>query len=79
MRKNPASGVLARHGRLTGSAAFTSVPHVIPRGVNLSDSPYRKSTIPPFACCGLAGRPFLRILQCVLTQEGMWSSPRAMR
>ncbi|MBA5875927.1 MAG: hypothetical protein GDA66_15440 [Nitrospira sp. CR1.2] len=58
MRKKSASGVLARHGRLTDSAAFTNVPHVIPRGVNLSGSPYRKSTIRPFAYCGLAGRPF---------------------
>ncbi|MBA5872381.1 MAG: hypothetical protein GDA68_20640 [Nitrospira sp. CR2.1] len=58
MRKKSASGVLARHGRLTGSAAFTSVTRVIPRGVNLSGSPYRKSTIHPFACSGLARRPF---------------------
>ncbi|MBA5876316.1 MAG: hypothetical protein GDA66_17455 [Nitrospira sp. CR1.2] len=48
MRKKSASGVRARHGRLTGSAAFTSVPRVIPRGVNLSGSPYRKSTIRPW-------------------------------
>jgi len=25
---------------------------------SLSGSPYRKSTIRLFACCGLAGRPF---------------------
>ena len=56
MRKKSASGVLARHSRLTGSAAFTNVPRVIPRGVNLRGSPYRKSTIRPFVCCGLAGR-----------------------
>ncbi len=35
-----ASGVLARHGRLTGSAAFTSVTRVTPRVVNLRGSPY---------------------------------------
>jgi len=46
MRKQSASGVLARHCRLTVSAAFTHVTRVIPRVVNLSGSPYGKSTIP---------------------------------
>ena len=41
MRKKSASGVLARHCRLTGSAAFTNVTRVIPRVVNLSGSTYR--------------------------------------
>jgi len=39
MRKKSASGVLARHCRLTGSAAFTNVTRVIPRVVNLRGSP----------------------------------------
>ncbi|TKB86224.1 MAG: hypothetical protein E8D43_04665 [Nitrospira sp.] len=38
MRKKSASGVLARHGRLTVSAAFTNVTRVIPRVVNLRSS-----------------------------------------
>ena len=68
-----ASGVLARHGRLTVSAAFTNVTRVIPRVVNLRGSPYGHGTraclgklgvggyecaIRLFACRGLAGRPF---------------------
>ena len=53
-----ASGVLARHCRLTGSAAFTNVTRVTPRVVNLRGSPYGTSTIRLFACCGLAGPPF---------------------
>jgi hypothetical protein len=36
MLKKSTSGILARHGRLTGSAAFTHVPRV----VNLRGSPY---------------------------------------
>ncbi|MBA5868684.1 MAG: hypothetical protein GDA68_01570 [Nitrospira sp. CR2.1] len=48
MREKSASGILARHGRLTGSAAFTRVPRVLPRGVNLRGSPYRQSTIRPW-------------------------------
>ena len=52
-----ASGVLARHGRLTVSAAFTNVTCVISRVVNLKGSPYRESTLRLFVCCGLAGRP----------------------
>jgi len=73
MRKKSASGGLARHCRLTISAAFTNVTRVIPRGVNLRGSPYGhgtraclgrlgvggyEDTIRLFACCGLAGRPF---------------------
>ena len=58
MRKQSASGVLARHCRLTVSAAFTNVTRVIPRVVNLRGSPYGTSTIRLFARCGLAGRPF---------------------
>jgi len=73
MRKKSASGVLARHCRLTGSAAFTNVTRVIPRVVNLSSSPYGHGTracldrlgvggyewtIRRFACCGLAEQPF---------------------
>jgi hypothetical protein len=40
MVKKTASFVLARHGRLTISAAFTSVTRVIQRVVNLRGSPY---------------------------------------
>jgi len=58
MRKKSANGVLARHCRLTVSAAFTNLTRVIPRVVNLRGSPYGTSTIRLFACCGLAGRPF---------------------
>jgi len=42
MLKKSASGVLARYSRLTISAAFTSVPRLIRRGVNLRDSTYRR-------------------------------------
>jgi hypothetical protein len=35
-----ASGVLAGHGGLTISAAFTSLPRFIQRGVNLRGSTY---------------------------------------
>jgi hypothetical protein len=41
MLKNPASGVLARHCRLTISAAFTNVTRFIQRVVNLRGSMYR--------------------------------------
>jgi len=44
MRKNSASGVLARHCRLTNSAAFTNVTRFIQRVVNLSGSTYHKGT-----------------------------------
>jgi hypothetical protein len=44
MRKNSASGVLARHCRLTNSAAFTNVTRFIQRVVNLRGSTYRKGT-----------------------------------
>jgi hypothetical protein len=37
----PAIFVLARHCRLTISAAFTNMPRFIQRGVNLRDSTYR--------------------------------------
>ena len=47
-----ASGVLARHGRLTVSAAFTNVTRVIPRVVNLRGSPYGHGTR---ACLGRLG------------------------
>ena len=47
-----ASGVLARHCRLTGSAAFTNVTRVIPRVVNLRGSPYGHGTR---ACLGRLG------------------------
>ncbi len=40
MLKKPASFVLARHCRLTVSAAFTNVTHFIQRVVNLRGSPY---------------------------------------
>jgi hypothetical protein len=40
MLKKAASGVLARHSRLTISAAFTNVPRFIQRGVNLRGSTY---------------------------------------
>jgi len=68
-----ASGVLARHCRLTVSAAFTKMTRVIPRVVNLRSSPYGhgtraclgrlgvggyEGTIRLFACCGLAGPSF---------------------
>jgi hypothetical protein len=43
MRKKPASGVLAGHCRLTISAASTSLPRFIQRGVNLRGSPYRRA------------------------------------
>jgi len=42
MLKKPTSFVLARHSRLTVSAAFTNVPPLIRRGVNLRDSTYGK-------------------------------------
>ncbi|WHZ25404.1 MAG: hypothetical protein OJF51_000199 [Nitrospira sp.] len=42
MPKKSASGVLARHRRLTISAAFTSVPRFIQRGVNLRGSTYHR-------------------------------------
>jgi len=38
--KKSASVVLARHRRLTISAAFTDVPCLIPHGVNLRGSTY---------------------------------------
>jgi hypothetical protein len=41
MLKKSASGVLARHSRLTISAAFTGVPCLIRHGVNLRGSTYR--------------------------------------
>jgi hypothetical protein len=40
MLKKPASFVLARHCRLTISAAFTDVTRLIQRVVNLKGSPY---------------------------------------
>jgi len=52
MRKKSASGVLARHCRLTGSAAFTNVTRVIPCVVNLRVSPYGHGTR---ACLGRLG------------------------
>jgi hypothetical protein len=41
-----ASFVLRRHGRLTISAAFTNVPRVIQRGVNLRPSTYLSGYAP---------------------------------
>ncbi len=41
MLKKSASGVLARHCRLTVSAAFTNVTRFIQRVVNLRGSTYR--------------------------------------
>jgi len=52
MRKKSASGVLARHCRLTISAAFTSVTRFIQRVVNLRSSPYGHGTR---ACLGRLG------------------------
>ena len=52
MRKKSTSGVLARHCRLSVSAAFTNVTRVIPRVVNLSGSPYGHETR---ACLGRLG------------------------
>jgi len=40
MLKKSSSFVLARHSRLTISAAFTNVPRLIQRGVNLRRSTY---------------------------------------
>ncbi|OYT23295.1 MAG: hypothetical protein CCU27_10105 [Nitrospira sp. UW-LDO-02] len=70
MRKKSASGVLARHCRLTTSAAFTNVTRVIPRVVNLRSSPYSASTIRRLACCGLAGRPFFTSCGLLQYQHG---------
>ncbi|WHZ30356.1 MAG: hypothetical protein OJF51_005159 [Nitrospira sp.] len=42
MLKKSSSGVLAGHCRLSISAAFTSVPRFIQRGVNLRDSTYHR-------------------------------------
>jgi len=52
MSKKSACCVLARHCRLTGSAAFTNVTRVIPHVVNLSSSPYSHGTR---ACLGRLG------------------------
>ena len=52
MRKNSASGVLARHCRLTNSAAFTNVTRFIQRVVNLSGSTYAHGHR---ACLGMLG------------------------
>ena len=45
MVKKAASFVLARHCRLTISAAFTNVTRFIQRVVNLRGSTYRKGTL----------------------------------
>jgi hypothetical protein len=81
MRKKSASGVLARHCRLTLSAAFTNVTRFIQRVVNLRGSTYRKGTPRLLALLrpclgqgasltrrGWAGKKvtFLRILQAIL-------------
>ncbi len=42
MLKKSSSFVLARHSRLTISAAFTSMPCLIRHGVNLRGSTYRR-------------------------------------
>ncbi|CBK43277.1 protein of unknown function [Nitrospira defluvii] len=55
MRKKSASGVLARHCRLTGSAAFTDVTRFIQRVVNLRGSPYATGQEPVLAGSGWAG------------------------
>jgi hypothetical protein len=47
MLKKPSSFVLAVHRRLTISAAFTSLPRFIQRGVNLRDSTYSKKYASP--------------------------------
>jgi len=69
------------------SAAFTNVTRVIPRVVNLSGSPYGhgtraclgrlgvggyECTIHPFACCGLAGRPFCASCGFLSNRHGAW-------
>ncbi|OYT24476.1 MAG: hypothetical protein CCU27_03955 [Nitrospira sp. UW-LDO-02] len=61
MRKNSASGVLARHCRLTNSAAFTNVTRFIQRVVNLSGSTYHKGTPTPLRWLRPCWTNFLRI------------------
>jgi len=58
MVKTPFSFVLARHSRLTISAAFTNMPRLIRRGVNLRGSTYGTEYVSPLARCGLAGGMF---------------------
>ncbi len=51
--KKSASGVLAGHCRLTISAAFTNLPRLIRRGVNLRGSTYRSVRLAPSLAAAL--------------------------
>ncbi len=62
MLKNPASFVLARHCRLTVSAAFTNVTHFIQRVVNLRGSPYGAGYDSPLRSLRPRWTAFLNIL-----------------
>ena len=62
MLKKSSSFVLAGHRRLTISAAFTNVPRLIRRGVNLRSSTYGKKYDSPPPLLRPRWKAFLNIL-----------------
>jgi hypothetical protein len=80
MLKKSSSFVLARHSRLTISAAFTSVPRFIQRGVKLRGSTYGTEYASPLRSLRPCWTAFLTILQEIVirfeTFHGCVLSPR---